>query len=145
MAGTLADLRKTPPAKRKRDSGSLPPLVLVVEDHEDTRLLLRTVLELRGCRVEEAGDGEEGVRLAHERRPRLILMDATLPVLDGLAATRRIRSDSELEGVPIIFLSGHGQPDFRAAALDAGGTEFLLKPVALDDLASVLERRLCAA
>ncbi len=144
MAALLAHSRKAPAAKRKRDSGSLPPLVLVVEDHEDTRLMLRTVLELRGCRVEEAGDGEEGVRLARERRPRLVLMDATLPLLDGLAATRRIRSDSELEGVPVVFLSGHAQPDFRAAALDAGGTDFLVKPVALEDLASVLERHLRA-
>ena len=144
MAGILADPRKSPSAKRKRDSGSLAPLVLVVEDHEDTRHMLKTVLELRGCRVVEAGDGEEGVRLACSERPRLVLMDATLPLLDGLAATRRIRSDSALAGVPVVFLSGHAQPDFREAALDAGGTDFLVKPVALEDLASVLEKHLRA-
>jgi CheY-like chemotaxis protein len=145
MAALLADSRRTPAAKRKRDSGSLPPLVLVVEDHEDTRFLLKTMLEMRGYRVSEAADGEEGVRLARRERPRLVIMDATLPRLDGLAATRRIRSDSALEGVPVVFLSGHAQPDFRAAALDAGGTDFLVKPIALEDLASVLERYLRAA
>jgi DNA-binding response OmpR family regulator len=132
-------------AERKRDSGSLPPLVLVVEDHEDTRFLLKTMLEMHGYRVSEAMDGEEGVRLARRERPRLVIMDATLPRLDGLTATRRIRSDSALESVPIVFLSGHAQPDFRAAALDAGGTDFLVKPIALDVLASVLERHLRAA
>jgi DNA-binding response OmpR family regulator len=145
MAALLADSRRASAAKRKRDSGSLPPLVLVVEDHEDTRFLLKTMLERRGYRVSEAGDGEEGVRLARRERPRLVIMDATLPRLDGLAATRRIRSDSALEGVPVVFLSGHAQPDFRAAALDAGGTDFLVKPIALEDLASVLERHLRAA
>jgi CheY-like chemotaxis protein len=145
MAALLADSRRASAAKRKRDSGALPPLVLVVEDHEDTRFLLRTMLEMRGYRVSEAGDGEEAVRLARRERPRLVIMDATLPRLDGLAATRRIRSDSALEDMPVVFLSGHAQPDFRAAALDAGGTDFLVKPIALEDLASVLERYLRAA
>jgi DNA-binding response OmpR family regulator len=144
MGALLADSRKTTGA-RKRDSGSLAPLVLVVEDHEDTRELLKTVLEMRGYRVCLAKDGEEGVRLAQRERPRLVIMDATLPRLDGLAATRRIRSDSELAGVPVVFLSGHAQPDFRRAAFDAGGTDFLVKPVALGDLASVLERHLRTA
>jgi CheY-like chemotaxis protein len=138
----LANHHTTPfaPVARERSA-----LVLVVEDHEDTRLLLKTMLEMRGYRVAEAADGEEGVRAARRLRPQLIVMDATLPRLDGLAATRRIRSDSSLEGVPVVFLSGHARPDFRAAALDAGGTDFLVKPVSLQDLASVLERRLRAS
>ena len=141
----MADSRgRAPAATPKRDSGSLAPLVLVVEDHEDTRVMLRVALESRGYRVEEAADGEEGVRLARDVRPRVVIMDATLPLLDGLAATRRIRSDSALEGVHVVFLSGHTQPDFREAALDAGGADFLVKPVALEDLMSVLERRLRA-
>lgn len=129
-----------------RTSGSLvrPPLVLVVEDHEDTRMMLKMMLEMRGYRVAEAGDGEEGVALARRERPRLVIMDATLPRLDGIAATRRIRSDSSLAGVPVVFLSGHARPDFRAAALDAGGTDFLVKPVVLEELASVIERHISA-
>jgi CheY-like chemotaxis protein len=142
MLSQLADSRGTPAVSnaRRREESAERPLVLVVEDHEDTRVLLKTVLEMRGYRVCLAEDGEEGVLLASRERPRLVIMDATLPRLDGLAATRLIRSDSALAGVPVVFLSGHAQPDFRAAALDAGGTDFLVKPVALEDLASVIER-----
>jgi CheY-like chemotaxis protein len=138
----LADPHTTPLALGGRERRAL---VLVVEDHEDTRLLLKTMLEVHGYLVAEAADGEEGVRVARRLRPQLIVMDATLPRLDGLAATRRIRSDSSLEGVPVVFLSGHARPDFRAAALDAGGTDFLVKPISLADLASVLESRLRAS
>jgi len=140
MPAGIATAQRTPP----RESGALRPLVLVVEDHEDTRVLLKTMLEMRGYRVSLAEDGEEGVRLACREHPRLVIMDASLPRLDGIAATRRIRSDSALKCVPVVFLSGHAQPDFRAAALDAGGTEFLVKPVVLEELASVLERHLRA-
>jgi DNA-binding response OmpR family regulator len=124
--------------------GSERPLVLVVEDHEDTRFLLKTMLEMNGYRVSEAADGEEGVRLACRERPRVVIMDATLPRLDGIAATRRIRSDTALKGMPVVFLSGNAQPDFRVAALEAGGTDVLVKPIALEVLASVLERHLRA-
>jgi two-component system phosphate regulon response regulator PhoB len=144
MGALLADPHNTPSARfaGAREGG---PLVLIVEDHEDTRVMLKVALESRGYRVAEAADGEEGVRLARRARPRLVIMDATLPRLDGLAATRRIRLDSALEGVAVVFLSGHAQPDFRAAALDAGGDDFLVKPVALEELMSVLERRLRAS
>jgi two-component system, OmpR family, phosphate regulon response regulator PhoB len=143
MTALRADPHVTPRA-RKRECAA-PPLVLVVEDHDDTRFLLKTMLEMRGYRVAEASNGEEGVLLAGSEHPQLVLMDATLPRMDGLAATRRIRSDSSLEGVPVVFLSGHAQPDFRAAALDAGGTDFLVKPVVLSELASVVEKHLRAA
>ena len=149
MPALLADSRGADASgdARPREGRARAPLVLVVEDHEDTRVLLRTMLEMHGYRVAEAGDGEEGVRLARRVRPRLVIMDATLPKLDGLAATRRIRSDSSssLARVPVVFLSGHAQPAFREAALEAGGTDFLVKPVALEHLAAVLERHLRAA
>ena len=116
--------------------------VLVVEDHPDTRSMLKTMLELRGYRVLEAEDGEQGVRVAESERPSLILMDATLPRLDGLAATRRIRSLAALEGVPVVFLSGHAQPAFRNEALSSGGDDFLVKPVSLTELERVIERHL---
>jgi CheY-like chemotaxis protein len=139
----MADPRRANAEAGARDGG-VPPLVLVVEDHEDTRFLLRTVLEMHGYRVSEAADGEEGVHVACSVHPSLVIMDATLPRLDGIAATRRIRSDSALKGVPVVFLSGNTQPDFRAAAFDAGGTDYLIKPIALDALISVLERYLRA-
>jgi DNA-binding response OmpR family regulator len=116
--------------------------VLVVEDDSDIRFMLRTMLELRGYGVLEAEDGEEGVSVAAGEHPDLILMDATLPRLDGLAATRRIRSLAALKGVPVVFLSGHVQPDFRNEALSCGGDDFLAKPVSLAELERVIERHL---
>jgi CheY-like chemotaxis protein len=125
--------------------GSTPdvkPLVLVVEDHEDTRFLLRYLLEIRGCRVSVAVDGEDAVQVAEHEHPDLILMDAVLPRLDGLEATRRIRAHATLYDVPVVFLSGHAQPSFRAVALETGGNDYLIKPFALDQLEEVLERHL---
>jgi len=118
----------------------LQPLVLVAEDHDDTRFMLGTLLEIRGYAVLETEDGEEAVRLAESRRPDIVLMDATLPRLDGLTTTRRIHA--QLGEVPVIFLSGHAHPAFRATALSAGGTEFLVKPVSLTELERALERQL---
>ncbi|HVF87254.1 MAG TPA: response regulator [Pyrinomonadaceae bacterium] len=119
-------------------------LVLVVEDHDDTRFMLGMLLKMRGFEVVEAGDGEEAIRVAERERPGLILMDATLPHLDGLAATRQIRQLASLEGVPIIFLSGYAEPAFCAVAFEAGCDEYLNKPVDFDQLDDVLERHLGA-
>ncbi|MDQ3687080.1 MAG: response regulator [Acidobacteriota bacterium] len=127
------------PPRRLHSSGRL---VLVVEDHDDTRFMLGMLLKMRGFEVVEAGDGEEAIRVAERERPGLILMDATLPRLDGLAATRRIRRLASLEDVPIIFLSGHAEPAFRAVAFEAGCAEYLDKPIDFDQLDDVLERHL---
>ena len=116
--------------------------MLVVEDHDDTRFLLTYLLEKRGCRVASAGDGETAVRMAGQARPDLILMDASLPRMDGMAATRRIRKTRSLARVPVVFLSGHAEAPFRAAALEAGGDDYLIKPFELDQLERVLERHL---
>jgi CheY-like chemotaxis protein len=116
--------------------------VLVVEDHDDTRLMLMYLLERRGCRVALAEDGETAVRMAEQMRPDLILMDAGLPRMDGLAATRRIRKTPALACVPVVFLSGHAEAPFRAAALETGGDDYLIKPFEVGQLERVLERHL---
>lgn len=118
------------------------PLVLIVEDHDDTRFMLRTVLEMRGIRVAEAGDGEEGVRAAEELRPDLVLMDGSLPRMDGLAATRRIREREDGNRVPLVMISGHAAPTSQAAAFAAGCDDYLVKPIDFDSLERVLERYL---
>ena len=128
------------PATPWRDGGGAR--VLVVEDHPDIRSMLRTMLELRGYSVLEAADGEQGVGVAERELPSLILMDASLPRLDGLAATRRIRAHASLKAVPVVFLSGHAQPALRAEAMLSGGDDFLVKPVPLAELERVLERHL---
>ena len=126
-SATAADRADDPKPRRRAQAGK--PLVLVVEDHEDTRFILRTVLERSGCRVVEAGDGFAAVELAGREQPDLILMDGSLPLLGGLEATRRIREDTLLQGVLIVALSCWGTPSFRAAALAAGCNDCLDKPI----------------
>jgi DNA-binding response OmpR family regulator len=122
--------------------GVAGPLILVVEDHEDTRFLLRTWLEMQDYRVIEARDGEDALRLALAKTPDLILMDLGLPRLDGLSATRRMRECDELRTVPIVFLSGHAYPADLAAGFAAGCDDYLVKPLNLDQLDNILEGRL---
>jgi CheY-like chemotaxis protein len=121
------------------------PLVLVVDDHADTRDMLRFVVEARGCRVVEAADGEQAVRLAESMLPNLILMDTSLPIVDGFIATQRIRKLESDGQIAVIFLSGYVQPEARQKAFAAGGDEFLAKPIKLDDLELVLEKYLTTA
>jgi DNA-binding response OmpR family regulator len=116
--------------------------VLVAEDHDDTRFMLMYLLELRGYRVVSAEDGLTAVCMAEQERPDLILMDASLPRLDGLAATRRIRGLDALARVPIVFLSGHAEASFRDVALKTGGSDYITKPFEFEQLERILERHL---
>lgn len=115
-------------------------LVLVAEDHDDTRLLFRTVLEVRGYRVVEAADGEEAVRVAESVRPDLILLDGNLPRLSGVDATRRIRASAHIAHVPILFISGYAGDNFLALAREAGCDEYLVKPIDFGRLEELLEK-----
>jgi len=115
-------------------------VVLVVEDFEDNRFMMRRLLEMAGYRVIEATDGEEAIALAQSERPALILMDLSLPRIDGLAATRRIRLNPELVGVPIVAVSAHDSADFHAEALAAGCTDYVAKPIDFDGLDALLKR-----
>jgi two-component system cell cycle response regulator DivK len=125
-----------------RDNGGAPPTVMVVEDFEDNRFMMRRLLEMSGYRVLEAVNGEEAVELAHRERPHLILMDLSLPQLDGLAATRRIRQYPDLKDVPIVAVSAHDTADFHADALAAGCNDYVTKPIDFDQLEALLSRLL---
>src|ERR1044071_1084546 len=107
--------------------------VMVVEDSEDIRSMMRILLEMEGYRVVEAADGLRAIELAINERPALIMMDLSLPLLDGLSATARIRE--HLRDVPIVAISGHATPDYRMAAINAGCTDYLLKPLDFKRLA----------
>jgi CheY-like chemotaxis protein len=120
----------------------VPPLVMVVDDHRDTREMLRYAIESYGCRVVEASDGGEAVLVAQTLSPKLIIMDASLPQVDGLMATQRIRELESGPAIPIIFLSGRGEPQARELALSAGGDEYLVKPVNLAELRLALTKYL---
>ena len=117
-------------------------LFLVVEDFEDSRFMLRQLLELAGYRVVEATDGEEAIKLAVSEHPELILMDLSLPKLDGLTATRRIRQQDGLGQVPIVAVSAHDSIGTRSEALAAGCDEYVTKPIDFDQLSTLLHRLL---
>ena len=102
--------------------------VLLVEDNEDNRTVYRTILEHYGYRVIEAHDGEEGVRLAREESPALILMDISIPVIDGWEATRMLKGDSQTAEIPIIALTAHALATDRAKAEEVGCDGYLAKP-----------------
>jgi two-component system, cell cycle response regulator DivK len=115
--------------------------ILLVEDTEDNRFMLRRLLEMSSYQVIEAVNGEEAVRMAAQSVPDLILMDLSLPLVDGLGATRRIRALRQLDGVPIIAVSAHDTADFHAEALAAGCEAYITKPIdftELEDLISAL-------
>jgi CheY-like chemotaxis protein len=123
-------------------NGHERPTVMVVEDFEDNRFMMRRLLEMSGYRVLEAINGEEAVELARREHPSLILMDLSLPLLDGLAATRRIRQLKELRNVPIVAVSAHDTADFHADALAAGCNDYVTKPIDFDQLEALLSRLL---
>jgi CheY-like chemotaxis protein len=110
------------------------PTILVVEDHDDTREMLCTLLEVWGFRVVEACNGLEAVEAASTERPQLILMDSRLPLLDGLEATRRIREHALLDQVKILALNGSGSPRYHAEALAAGCDDTIEKPFDIERL-----------
>ena len=116
------------------------PVVLVVEDFEDNRFMMRRLLEMSGYRVVEAVNGNQAVEMATSVRPDIILMDLSLPQLDGLAATRRIRTQEGLGKVPIVAVSAHDSADFHAEALAAGCNEYVTKPIDFDQLVNLLDR-----
>jgi two-component system cell cycle response regulator DivK len=115
-------------------------LVLVVEDFEDNRFMMRRLLEMAGYRVIEATDGAEAMTVAVRERPALILMDLSLPRVDGLAATRQIRQHPDLSNVPIVAVSAHDSADFHAEALAAGCNDYVAKPIDFDQLDTLLTR-----
>ncbi len=120
----------------KRDTDEVT--VLLVEDTEDNRHMMRKLLEMSGYRVLEAINGEEAVRTASEKIPQIILMDLSLPLIDGLAATRRIRSLPGLESVPIVAVSAHDTADFHAEALAAGCNAYITKPINYPELEDIV-------
>jgi CheY-like chemotaxis protein len=111
-----------------------PPTILVVDDFDDTRCLLRTWLERKGFRVIEAENGNEAVSEAESKIPDLIIMDVEMPELDGLSATRMIRASGKLPGVPIVAVSAYGSDRFRGMALQAGCDEYVSTPFEPADL-----------
>jgi signal transduction histidine kinase/CheY-like chemotaxis protein len=112
--------------------------VLIIEDNDDTRDVLRFMLEVEGARVETAAAGEDGVRAAGAFQPEVILCDIGLPDIDGMEVARRIRARRELAGVRLIALTGYGQTEDVRQAVAAGFDAHLTKPINLDQLLALL-------
>ena len=113
--------------------------ILYVEDNEDNVYMLTRRLKRRGYDVIVAGDGEQGIAMARSESPRLILMDLSLPVLDGWQASSRLKRMAETRAIPIIALSAHVLTGEREKALAAGCDDFDTKPVDLDRLVGKID------
>jgi signal transduction histidine kinase/ActR/RegA family two-component response regulator len=137
----LAGARQAPLEVGARPSGRLGQRsVLVVEDDDDTRAVLRYMLETEGARVEAARSGGEGVRAAERLQPEIVLCDIGLPDIDGMEVARRLRAAPALAGVRLIALTGYGQAEDVRQALDAGFDAHVTKPVNVDQLMALLAR-----
>ena len=113
------------------------PLILLVEDNELNRDMLSRRLARKGYEVAVAVDGAQGVALAKEQRPALILMDMSLPILDGWEATRQLKADETTAHIPVIALTAHAMSEDRELALSVGCDDYDTKPV---DLTRLLEK-----
>jgi two-component system cell cycle response regulator DivK len=118
--------------------------VLLVEDNEMNRDMLSRRLIRRGFEVIFAVDGKQGVDLAKSERPDIILMDMSLPVIDGWEATRRVKADDITRGVPVIGLTAHAMSGDREKAMEAGCDDYDTKPVELERLIGKMEKLLGA-
>ncbi len=110
------------------------PKILIVEDNEMNRDMLSRRLERRGFTVVMAVDGGEGVAMARSEQPDLVLMDMSLPVMNGWEATQAIRADATMAHLPVIALTAHSMPGDREKAMEAGCNDYDTKPVDLPRL-----------
>jgi two-component system, cell cycle response regulator DivK len=117
-------------------------LILVVEDNDKNRKLVRDVLTFKGYEIIEAETGEEGVRLAQERRPSLILMDIRLPGIDGIEALRMLRADQATRGISIMAMTASVMTADRQKITDAGFDAFQSKPLKVKDFIAAVQRLL---
>ena len=119
--------------------------IMVVDDDDDIRQMMRVLLEDDGYSVLEAENGQQAIEIAQSASPDLILMDLSMPVLDGLTASRRMREIDRVSEVPIIAITAHDSPEHRTNASAAGINEYLTKPIDFVKLDKLLDRFLNAA
>jgi len=119
-----------------------PPLILVVDDYQDAREMYAEYLQFSGFRVAEAKNGNEAVEKAFALKPDLILMDLSLPGMDGWEATRRLKADEATRRIPVVALTGHALAGASEGAKKAGCDSFVTKPCLPDDLVVEVRRML---
>jgi two-component system cell cycle response regulator DivK len=118
------------------------PLVLVVDDFADNREMYSEFLSFSGYDVIEARNGKEAIEAAQERTPDIIIMDLSLPVMDGWEATRRLKADERTHSIPVVALTGHALAGHSQGAKEAGCDSFLAKPCLTDQLVAEIKRML---
>jgi CheY-like chemotaxis protein len=132
-------------ASREAGRNTEGPLVLIVDDVQDNRTIYVLSLTFSGYRVAEAEDGEEALRQAERLLPDVIVMDLSLPVMDGWEATRRLKHDPRTKRIPVIVLTGHALPEHAEAARQAGCDLVITKPCLPDQLEEAIQRMLGAS
>ena len=113
---------------------SSPRKILIVDDNSDNRELVVKVLKSRGYEMVEAVDGEDAIQKAHDERPSLILLDISLPIMDGYEVTRRLKSHEESKDIPIVALTTHVMKGDKERAIEAGCVGYIPKPIDVHEL-----------
>ncbi len=120
-------------------------LVLIIEDNEKNMKLARDVLQAKGYQTVEAVTGEDGVRLAKEKKPDLVLMDIQLPGINGIEAFKQIRADAATARIPVVALTASVTPTDRSQITAAGFDAFVGKPISLKEFVDTVKRLLAGA
>lgn len=128
-----------------QENAGTPPLVLVVDDYTDSREMCAEYLAVSGFRVDQAADGTEALNRIAACLPDVVLMDLSLPDIDGLEVTRRLKKDSRTAAVRVIALTGHGGDEHAGRARAAGCASFLLKPCHPDAMVDEIRRVLASS
>jgi CheY-like chemotaxis protein len=131
-------------SSRESGVGEQGPLVLIVDDVQDNRTVYVLYLKFSGFRVAEAENGEEALRQAEALLPDVIVMDLSLPVMDGWEATRRLKRDPRTKRIPVVVLTGHALPEYARTAREAGCDLVITKPCLPDQLLEAIRRILDA-
>jgi len=127
------------------EGSAIRPLILVVDDYDDSREMYAELLKSSGFRVAEARDGTQSLQKAQELLPDLVLMDLTLPGIDGCEATRRLKLDPRTRNIPVVALTGHDAPALKEVAAGIHWDAFLTKPCMPEALLAELKRALARA
>ena len=118
----------------------MKPIILVVEDNERNRKLVRTILEFRGCEVVECDDGEPSLELARKHRPSLVLMDIQLQAMDGIEALKRLRADPDTKDIPVVAVTASVTPSERERVVASGFNGYIAKPIDVSSFGEMVDK-----
>ena len=140
----MTTMERVPSARFRADHDPRPMIslyatILIVEDDDTSLFVLKDILKTKGYRILEACDGRQAVIVAEAEKLDLILLDLQLPRLNGLGVIRHLRQNANLEGLPIVIMTGCDPEKYQGIAIDAGCDDFLLKPIDFDRLDAVLD------